>query len=481
MREQFIYYSYILDPFFLFYFAYINFVYAILTFLGLFKVYKRFQEVRFENLLHIYRSESLPEITFMVAAYNEAGQILATVDNLLAVTYEKKRILVINDGSEDETFELLKDKYQLRLIPHYYQDFFPSKPVRGVYQSLLYPKLMVIDKENGEKFDALNAGLNACQTEYFITCDADTFIDDSNFEALIRPLFAETDTIALGAAVYIRNGCLLNYNRISVETFQWEYLASMQAIEYIRAFLGRQGWDYLGGNFVMSGAFSMLSKAAVIECGGFAPTVANDMEIILRLNRVLRIKKKHFKISYLPDPVAWTDAPENLKELGRQRAGWHRGLLESIWFHKKAFFNPRLGAFGFFVYPFLVLGEALEPVIEALGYIYIILGLWLQVIDYVHLLLLIAIIWVFTFMLTLVSLIAEEASFGKYSSLKRVASLIFFSFIENLGYRQLNLIWRLRGFKAFFKKFSTVQRDSKYVNTLVNKAVKKGINHGRQK
>lgn len=474
MRDTYIYYSYYFDNFFLFYFGYINGVYALTLILGLIKIFNRVEELKVEDSFPIFHSESLPRVTFLVAAYNEEKDIIQTIDNLLALSYRHKNILIINDGSTDGTLELLKQKYQLLPIPQYYEEILPSMAVREIYQSKLFPLITLIDKENGGKYDALNAGLNACQTTYFITCDADTLVDDQHFIALIRPLLTSKQNVGLGASVYIKNECTLHYNIILADAFHGEYFSSMQSIEYIRAFLGRQGWDYLGGNFVMSGAFSILGTQAVIQCGGFAPTVANDMEIILRLNRVLLATNTPYKISYLPDPVAWTDGPVTLKELGNQRAAWQMGLLESIWYNKILLFNPKYGKFGCFVFSFLTLGEAIEPLVEAIGYIYIILGLWLNAINVINLLLLLLIVWLFTFILTATSLLAEEITFRKFFNLRSILYLLFYSVIENLGYRQLNLIWRLRGTFDFIKKILIVEKDSKYINNCVKEAIRQG-------
>lgn len=474
MNELFNYSIYFLNPFFLIYFGFINLIYTILLFYGVKRVNSRARQLAVESLMPIYRSESLPEITFMVAAYNEESDILTTIDNLLALSYEYKRILIINDGSTDGTLDLLKRQYHLLPMPKYYEDKLPSKPVRGLYQSKSHPIIQVIDKENGEKFDALNAGLNACTTTFFITVDADTCIEDANFESLIRPIFFEKTNVALGAAVYIKNGCLLKYNQISPDIAPGDYLSAMQSIEYIRAFLSRQGWNYLGGNVVISGAFSILLTKVVMQCGGFAPTIANDMEIIIRLNRILIATKTPYRIIYLPDPVAWTDAPMTIRELGRQRAGWHRGLLESIWYNRVLFFNTNYRPYGFWTFSFLVLAEALEPLVELLAYLYVLVGLWLHAFDTYALLLILCVVWMFNFFLSLAALLVEETTFSRYTQFKRIVYLMYYSLIENLGYKQMNLWWRIRGFYDFFRKFSKVQQDSKFVNKCVEDAISKG-------
>lgn len=474
MLEDYIYLTYWLDPFFLVYFAAINLIYLILLLLGCIKIYQRNQEIKRDDYTRILRSESLPQICFLVAAYNEAHQIVSMIDNLLHLSYRYKQILVVNDGSKDNTLELLVEKYQLIATPYSLQSDIHAKPIKAVYRSKLFQELTVVDKENGEKHDALNVGINLCTSPYFISVDADTYIDNESFEQLVRPMLINPQAIAIGASVRIRNGCTLTFNKITTELFPLGYVTVMQSIEYLRAFLMRMGWDYAGGNYVLSGAFSIFLTKAVREAGGFAPTVANDLEIIVRLNRMFKATKTPYKIEYLPDPTAWTEGPSTMKSLGRQRTLWQRGLLESMWFHKCLFFNPRYGAYGMFVYPFLFFGEAFEPVVEIAGMIYIIIGLCLGVINSFYLFLLLSSIWGFTFIYTLFCILIEELTFRKYPTSRSFMLLCWNSFIENVGYRQMNLIWRIRGIWQFFKRFPTINKDSKALNQMINRTTKKG-------
>lgn len=473
MHDFYVYISYWLDPFFLIYFSIINIVYTILLFFGSIKVYQRRKELRIEDFTHLLRSNSLPEISFLLPAYNEAHNIISVVSNLLGLSYRYKQIILINDGSTDNMFDLLKEQYHLIPIPRYYDEVIPTKTVRGVYRSTTHSELIVIDKENGEKYDALNAGLNACKDPYYISIDADTYIDNPGFEALIRPMLAYPKTIAIGASLRIRNGCTLNFNRISTDRFPLNFVTAMQSIEYLRAFLMRQGWDFIGGNYILSGAFSMFRTDAVKWAGGYAPTVADDLEITLRLNRMFKATQKPYIIKYLPDPVGWTEGPSTIKALSRQRFLWHRGTMEAAWFHRCFFFNFKYGRYGLFVYPFLIFGEILEPAVEALGYIYIIIGLWLGIINAYYLFLLLATIWGFVLIFSLCCLLIEELSFRKYPTLRSMSYLFLYSLLENFGFRQLTVLWRLRGIKGFFKRYHLIRIDSKNINAMVEGIYKK--------
>lgn len=474
LRDYYIHLTYWLDPFFLLYFGTINVVYCILLILGAIKLYLRRKELSIEDTTRNLRSNSLPEIAFLIPCYNESENIIPLIDNLISLVYRYKEIIIINDGSTDNTFDLIKEKLELLPIPYYYKDPMPTKPIKGIYKSKLHPEIIVIDKENGSKFDALNAALNVCSQPYFITTDADVRIDDAGFEALVRPILANPETIAIGASVRIRNGCTLDFNRIGTDRFPENYVTAMQSIEYLRAFIMRQGWDYVGGNYVLSGAFSVFVTDVLRRARGFAPTFANDLEIILRLNRLMKSTRTKYQIKYLPDPVAWTEGPQTLKLLGAQREVWQRGVFESIWFNKVLFFNPKYGRYGLFVFPFLIFGEALEPLVETLGYIYIIIGLWLGVISGFYIFLFLTVTLGFTFIFTIFCLCLEELGFKKYPTPRSLILLFLYSAIENIGYRQMTIWWRLKGFWDFLKRFGQVRKDSQKLNESMDQVIKQG-------
>lgn len=461
-----------LGPFFLIYFSIINLIYTIFFIFGTVGTFRRFKEVNAEDFTSILRSNSLPEITFIVPTYNDSSKIKATIENLNRITYRYKHVIVVNDGSTDDTFKVLFDQLQLKSIPIFFNQILPSKPIKGVYKSLLYPEIIVIDKENGEKFDALNAALNACQTAYFVLMDSDTYIEDSEFNALIRPIFSSPQTIVIGASIQIKDGCEVLWNRIETASFPKNFISAIQAIEYLRSFLMRAGWDLIGENYIISGAFGVFVKDVVIKAGGYGPTIANDLEIIFRLNRIMKATDTPYQIAYLPDPVAWTEVPKTWKELADQRMRWHRGLLECLWFHKTVIFNPKYGFQGLFVHPFLLFFEALEPLVEIVGYIYILVGWVLGIINPEFVFLFILITFVFVFIQTLFAVTVEEFSFRKYPSFKTLLTLFAYSLIECLGYRQLTLIWRAAGFFSFFKRYREIKADTERLNASVDQIVK---------
>lgn len=453
------------------YFLSINIVYSVLLFLGGLRVYQRRKELSVEDFTSILHSNSLPEITFIIPMYNKEKTICGCIQNILNLTYRYKQIIAVNDGSEDDTLQVLKKKYDLTPIPHFFTEVIPTQQIRGVFRSRSFPEIFVIDKAHAGKYDTVNVGINACENPYFIAVDTDTFIDNEGFEGLIRPLLANPETVAVGGTVRIKNGCTLEFNRIDTTKIPFKFLPTFQGLEYLRSFLQRQGWDYLGGNFVIAGAFSIFSTELLRKTGGLSSCVAEDMEIIVRLHRMMKDAKTPYRIFYLPDPIAWTEGPSTLKALGRQRTRWHLGLLETLWYHKKMCLNPSYGFFGLFNYSFRVWGEAIEPIMEAAGYGFI-LTAWVFGFINIHFFILLLLITLgFTFVYSSVCLLIEELSFRKYLSFKTVSAMFLLSLLENLGYRQMTLYWRLRSFVKFLTCFRKVQRESKRLRALM-KALK---------
>jgi cellulose synthase/poly-beta-1,6-N-acetylglucosamine synthase-like glycosyltransferase len=445
------------------YFMAINIVYTLLLLLGGVQIYRRKKELSVEDFTYLLHANVLPEITCIVPMYNEEKNIQGCIESLLHLSYRYKQIIAVNDGSTDQTLPLLKKTYDLIPIPQFFKSIIPTAPIREVYQSRSFPELIVIDKDHAGKYDTVNAGVNATPNPYFIAIDADVFIDNVGFEALIRPLLANPDAVAIGGTVRIKNGCTLDFNRVNTQHIPIHPIPIFQGLEYLRSFLQRQGWNYLGGNFVIAGAFSIFPTHLILKTGGFSKSVAEDMEIIVRLYHLMKFHKKPFKIFYLPDPIAWTEGPNTLSHLGRQRTRWHLGLLETIWIHKSMFFNARYGFYGLFNFPFWVFGEAFEPVMEAMGYLFIFSAWLFGFLNTPFAILLFLITLGFTFVYSLFCLLIEELSFRKYTSLKTVLAMFCLSLVENCGYRQLTIYWRLRAFVLFVRKFKEIRLEAKRI------------------
>lgn len=457
-----------IELFFLAYFGVVNVVYLIFLILGSFQVYKRFNQVQEEDATLLLKSNSLPEILFVVPMHNESANILSNFWNIIKLSYRYKKVIAVNDGSTDDTLDIVLKAFEFIEIPKVYNDLLPTQAVKKVYRSKTYPDFILIDKENGGKADAVNAAINAVTTPFFVVLDADTILDSDGFEKLIRPMLVSSKTIAVGSCIRIINGCNVEYNRVTTAGFPNEFFPAMQAIEYLRAFFLREGLNLVNSNYIVSGAFGIFPRDLILRVGGYSETVGEDAEIIIRLHRLMKELKLPYEVKYLPDPIAWTVAPSGYKALSKQRVRWHRGILETIWHHKRVLFNPWYGGFGVLGLPFLTIGEAFEPVVEIFAWIYVGIAFYYGFLDLEFFYLIIAISFGFTSLYSMVCLFIEEMTFRKYPSLRSLTVLFLCNFVENIGYRQMTIYWRLKGFVDFFWNLKGTRKETIAIRDKVN-------------
>jgi cellulose synthase/poly-beta-1,6-N-acetylglucosamine synthase-like glycosyltransferase len=403
---------------------------------------------------HLLLSSTLsPTISILAPAYNEEATIETSLRALLALQYPNLEVIVISDGSKDRTVQVLSEKFDLVPVKTIYEQRIKTKPVRSLYRSSTYPSLVVVDKENGGKADALNVGLSFARGELVCAMDADTLIEADGLQRMVRPFLYATDVVATGGTIRVVNGSEVKFGRVVKTAVPTNLLAGVQVVEYLRAFLfGRLGWNRLGGNIIISGAFGLFQREAVVDAGGYLhDTVGEDMELVLRLKRLSYEHGGPGRIAFVPDPVAWTEVPESAKSLGRQRDRWHRGLADVLWRHRRMLLNPRYGITGLFVYPYYAFVELLAPVIEAGGIIGLALGLSFGIVDWNFAGLFYLTAYGLGTALTAFTLILEDLSFHRYDSFRDRVLLFWWALLENLGYRQLTVYWRLRGLWKFVR------------------------------
>jgi cellulose synthase/poly-beta-1,6-N-acetylglucosamine synthase-like glycosyltransferase len=432
--------------FFLLYFIALNGVYLLLNVLAALNL-RRINQLREINELPHAQTTLDPPISVLVPAYNEEATIAATVRSVLQLTYPELEVIVINDGSRDGTLAVLQREFALLPFPEAYRVQLDTAAVRGIYRSTLHPQLRVIDKDNGGKADSLNAGINAARYPLFCGVDADSVLQRDSLQQVVQPFLRDPQMIATGGTVRIANGCEVKDGYLTRVDLPRNPLARFQVVEYLRAFLfGRLGWSSLNALLIISGAFGLFRKEAVIEAGGYRrDTIGEDMELIVRLHRHMRARQRPYRIEFVPDPVCWTEAPEDLRTLRNQRVRWQRGLLESLNSHWPLMFSPRGGWPGWVAYPYMLLFEALGPVFEFGGYVWFLYA-------YLSGLILWEAFAVFLFvaigmgiLFSASGLLLEELSFHLYRRKRHLAVLALYVFLENVGYRQLNTWWRLVG------------------------------------
>jgi len=437
------------------YFIFINLVYLILILISFFSIKQYLKKSRTIDIKKMFHYASfLKPISVLAPAYNEEKTVVENVKSLLGLNYPNFEIILINDGSEDNTLNLLIETFALTLKPRANPGRLKTKKIRGIYTSKRFPNLVVVDKENGGKADALNMGINVARNPIFTAIDADSLLEKNALLQMIRPFMERPETVAGGGVVRIANGCKIRNGAVVEIGLPTRLLPLFQIVEYFRAFLfGRVGWEALNMLLIISGAFGMFKKSAVMMAGGYrTDTVGEDMELITRLHLALRKSKQPYHIGFLPEPVCWTEAPESMTLLKRQRNRWHRGLLESLLLNRTGIFNPRYGRIGCFAIPFALIFEGLGPVIEIFGYVTFAAAWYLGTLDLHFAMAFIGAAIFLGIAMSMFSLVVEEMTFKRFPRLRMVLLLFFMCILENFGYRQLNAWWRFKAIYDFLKK-----------------------------
>jgi len=392
-----------------------------------------------------------PPVCIIVPAYNEGTTIIASLRSILQLNYPKVEIVVVNDGSTDNTLEVLKSYFDMEEFPEAPRISVPCAPIRGVYLSRRIDNLRLIDKENGGKADAINAGINLSRSPLFCCIDADSVLEPSSLLRVVQPFLTSSEVVAAGGTVRVANGCKVKNGHLIKRGIPKNPLALFQLVEYLRGFLfGRIGWSRIRGLLIISGAFGVFKKREVVMAGGYAKdTIGEDMELILRMYRTLNKAGKKHRIEFVPDPVCWTEVPESLKVFASQRKRWHRGLSESLYTNRELMFSKGSGTVGWVSYPFFILFEWLSPFVELAGYfftVYLLAQGKASAIDS-------TIVFAFAVMLSValstVSFLLDEITFPGSIRIRSILVMIVVSFVECFGYRQLNMIYKIQGAYAW--------------------------------
>lgn len=451
------------NTFILGYFLLLQGSYLILLLISFVSVLRYRHIVDHEHWRDIIQSPLTLPISLIAPAYNEERTIVESVRSLLSLEYPEYEVIVVNDGSRDATLDTLIEHFELRAIPVTIEYSIPCQPIRDVYRSARYPRLVVIDKENGGKADALNAGIIMAAHPLFCAMDADSLLEGNALLRITRPFLEQPETVAVGGIVRIANGCRVEHGQVTEISLSSNPLVIFQQVEYLRAFLfGRVGWSALGALLIISGAFGVFKRQVVLDIGGYRhDTVGEDFELVVRMHRRLREQKIRYRIVFLPDPVCWTEAPETLRVLGRQRNRWQRGLIDTLRIHRRMGLNPRYGRVGLLAMPYFVIIELLGPVIEMSGYLFVIIAFFLHLINLPFFLLFLTLAILLGTLLSVASVVLDEIAYRRFPRLSQVLTLVAFALIENVGYRQLTVWWRVRAFLDYWrgnKSWGTMER-----------------------
>ena len=450
------------------YYVIINAYYMVLFLFAASENNLRVRQQRFEDFREISRSRHTLPVSVIVPGYNEEQTISDCLYSLGNLDYPQYEVIMVNDGSSDRTLDVLMDEFDLEQVDIFSRRHFETAEVRGVYRSRRYGEFYVIDKANGGKADSLNAGINFSRYPYVCTCDADTiFAPDSLLKAMRVILRDPQRAVAVGSLIGINNGYEIERGEIMKRALPRESIVSLQLIEYLRSFLlNRLAWTRMNFMMVVSGAFAIYRRDVLIELSGFSKDfTCEDIEMTFRVHEFMRREKRPYRIMSLPEAVSWTEAPENWKNLYRQRHRWQRVICETFWAYRRMFLNPRYGAVGMFGMPYYLFGEVLPWIPELLALVIIPVAIALGVFAWWPLVVFVGIFILTNVLISVMGILLQDVGF-RTLTLREICRLMLLSFIESFGYRQL-LSWaRFAGTIAFLRgekgwqKFARVERKS---------------------
>ncbi|RAJ82052.1 cellulose synthase/poly-beta-1,6-N-acetylglucosamine synthase-like glycosyltransferase [Chitinophaga dinghuensis] len=428
-------------------------VYALLAILSLVAIRKYLSRTSQQQLDALAGSQLAPGITILAPAFNEGLTIIANVRSLLTINYPRFEIVIINDGSTDNTLEQLIQEFDMVAVDFAYNEKIRTQPVRQIFKSrdLAYSNLVVIDKVNGKsKADATNAGINIASFNYFLCTDVDCVLHKDTLLELIKPILQEGKKrlIAIGATLRIANSSEFDEGVMTRMRPPKKLLPRFQEVEYIRSFvLGKMGWSYLNCVPNVSGGLGLFDKEIAIKCGGYDhSSFGEDMELLTRMAIFCKDNRIDYAVRYIPRTLCWTEGPATLQIFGRQRTRWARGLAQLIRSHFRVFLRPRYGRFGMIVFPYNFFFELLAPLIEISGIIvYIILAVS-GYINWPYAIMLLIFVYTYAVMISTLAILWDQLSFRYYKTVREVLSLCLMPFLEFLLYHPLITIFSLRGY-----------------------------------
>lgn len=436
--------------------------YLVLAFVSAFELRRHLYDAKVTNLEAIISSPFAPMISVIAPAYNESVSIVENIKALLTLYYPNFEIIIVNDGSKDNTLEKSIEAFELERVSYVIDYKIPCQEIRGVYKSRkkAFNHLTIIDKFNGGKADALNSGINIANGDYFISIDVDSIIDPHALKKLIKPFLEETDekVIAVGGVIRIANSCKIVDGQLVEINVPKEIIPRFQVIEYNRAFLlGRLAWSRLDGLLLISGALGLFDKEVVIDCGGYyTKTVGEDMELVVRMRKFMADQNKKYKVVYISDPLCWTEAPSSLKVLGSQRNRWTRGTIDTLFLHWNIFLNPKYKFMGMISHPFWVFFEWLAPIIEFSGILYFLLIAIFGQPNWTFFFLMLFFVYTFSIMFSAYAILFDHLAYHRYKKKRMILKLILTAWIEPICFHPLVVYWALRGnYDYFIKKKKT--------------------------
>lgn len=433
-------------------------LYLILAFLSYYAIKKYLNTKHFIPNNVLVKSNHLPGVSVIAPAFNEGATVVYNVKSLLSLNYPKYEVVLINDGSTDDTLEKLIREFELVKVDFYYEAKIPTGPVRGHYKSTnpIYSKLLVVDKENRKsKADASNTGINSTKYPLILCTDVDCILKSDAIIKLAKPFIeSKKRVIATGAGIRSSNSCEVKDGFLVKIHFPKGWYARFQELEYVRAFLfGRMALSEINSLLLVSGGLGMFDKEIVIKSGGYwHKSLGEDMELVIRMRKYMYDMKLPFSIQYIPESLCWTEVPGNKTILIRQRMRWSRGLIQTLFLHKNLFLNPKYQRTGLFIIPYFFAFEFMIPIMELVGLIATLSSFILFEVNFLFFFYISALVYVFYLFLTIVSIFLDDLIYKNYANAKEIIILILMAIIEPFFYHPINTYASLKGYYHFIKQ-----------------------------
>lgn len=415
-------------------------------------LYRRKRETHYKNQI---MADCYVPVSVIVPAYNESVTVVSSVSSLLKLDYSLYEIIVVDDGSTDDTAQQVIDAFDLHEIERPIRLQVPCNPVKSVWYGMAGSvPITLVRKENGGKADALNMGINLSQYPYFVGIDADSVLQYDSLHEIVAPVIEHENVVAVGGLVRLSNGVELKDGRLTNYSLPKQTIPAMQVLEYDRSFLSaRILFDQFNGNLIISGAFGLFRKDVVVACGGYdRDTVGEDMELVTKLHVFCRTSGRDYLIKYAPEAICWSQAPASLHDLINQRKRWHRGLFECMTKHWRVFANLRYGLVGALSYSYFLVYELLSPIIEMFGILTMILAVAFNFVNVPYMILFFLIYAVYGAIMSLTAFFSRVQTRDLHLSKLDVVRALCLSLFEVTILRFIMAVTRMLALVGYRKK-----------------------------
>jgi len=431
------------------YFVILHGLYFLLLAIGAWQHRRYKDDITYTEFLRIAKSQFTMPVSLIIPAYNEATIIVETIRCAFNLKFPLYEVLVVNDGSTDETMKVLIETFNLRRVDKFGPKHIPTNAVLGIYESPDHPNFVVVDKKNGRRADAINAGVTLSTYPLLCVIDADCLLDPDGLLRLVRPFLRDSRVAAVAGMVRPSNGLTVKNGQITRAGLPGTWLGVNQEIEYARSFQwARMGLCRLQSMLCISGALMMIRKSLYETVGGSSSSaITDDIEFTMRLNAHIydRRNKQQFSLALVPDAVCYTEVPETFKTYASQRNRWQRGTLQALFRNWRMLLNPRYGITGLFGMPYFFLFEGFSAIVELSAWVLAVVCLVLGLATVWEVLLMIYLAYILNVLLTLAAILLSETTRLRASSWGDLSRMMGSVFLDGIGFHLFHLMVRAAG------------------------------------